>query len=280
MRTRTALASLLLPLAVGCGVGGDAAVREIDWRETAPASGTVVGGAVEVRAEDQGGTFPLVAIEDPDVGGTGYAIVGEVRYEGVEGQGFLEMWSQFPDGGRYFSRTLAEAGPLAWLSGSSDWRRFELPFLLEGATSLPERLEIGVVLPGEGTVGVSGLRLVALDGAAAGAEGGWWSDRTAGLIGAAGGSLLGMFGAAIGSLIAVRRARSFVLGALAIAVGVGTALLAAAAVALLASQPYAVWFPLLLGGAILVAVCGPLMSAAKRAYAEAELRRMRARDLG
>ena len=51
-------------------------------------------------------------MEAPAVTGDSYAITGKVAYEGVEGDGYLEMWSVFPDGSRYFSRTLDDAGPL------------------------------------------------------------------------------------------------------------------------------------------------------------------------
>ena len=58
----------------------------------------------------------------------------------------------------------------------------------------------------------------------------------------------------------------------------GGGLLVAGAVALALSQPYAVYFPLILGGIILVVVFWPGFRRARRAYEEAELRRMRAMD--
>src|SRR5207247_60213 len=70
-----------------------------------------------------------------------------------------EMWSVFPNGERFFSRTLATQGTLAALHGESSWRRFELPFFLSGTTQTPSRLEINLVLPGRGTVWLGPLRL-------------------------------------------------------------------------------------------------------------------------
>lgn len=259
-------------LAAACGADRGATAT-IDWRETPPASGTVRDGNASVVAPAAGGSFPLTRIEGPRVGGEGYAVVGEVRYEGVEGVGFLEMWSVFADGGRYFSRTLDTEGPLAAMTGSSDWRAFELPFFLQGAEP-PVRLDIGVVLPGEGSVTVSSLELVPIGAA----EQGWWSERTAGVIGAAGGSVVGVLGAATAALVARRRARAFTLGVMWVTAVVGAVVLLAGIVGVAVGQPRGVTFTLLLGGVIMTAVFGSGLRTARRAYADAELRRMRALD--
>jgi hypothetical protein len=154
----------------------------VDWASTPPLSGEVVGGNAHVTADAAGGTFPLATIDAPELGTVGFAVRGQVQYSDVAGQGYLEMWSVFADGSRYFSRTLATEGPMAALAGTADWRPFELPFSLQRAAG-PERLEVNVVLPGAGTVEVSPLELVRLDGAATGA-GAWLSDRSIGVAGA------------------------------------------------------------------------------------------------
>jgi membrane protein implicated in regulation of membrane protease activity len=59
---------------------------------------------------------------------------------------------------------------------------------------------------------------------------------------------------------------------------VGGAAIAVGVVALLARQPYAVVFPMLLLGTILVAVFGGGYRAVRRGYEAAELRKMRALD--
>jgi len=56
--------------------------------------------------------------------------------------------------------------------------------------------------------------------------------------------------------------------------------LVAGLVALGLGQPYAVYYPLLLFGGILTVVCGGLLPVIRRRYAEIELRRMTAMDLG
>src|SRR2546425_9773852 len=132
----------------------------IDWSRTVVTGGVVQPGAgpggapaLELRATASGPpSLHLVTIDHPPVAGPAYVVAGEVRYEGVEGQGYLEMWGVFPNRERVFRRTLAAQGTLAALHGGSGWRPFELPFSLNGASPAPSRLEINLVLPGPGTV--------------------------------------------------------------------------------------------------------------------------------
>ena len=72
------------------------------------------------------------------------------------------MWSAFPNGTRYFSRTLAQQGPQASLRGDAGVRSFEVPFRLVAGSSAPTRLDDDVVLPGAGTVWVGPLALRSL----------------------------------------------------------------------------------------------------------------------
>jgi len=274
---RRAFRSLTLAAAVLAVFAPSARAAEapvkVDWNQTAPLSGRVVDGTVEVASSRTGGTFPLVAIDDPVIASDEYALTGRIRYRGVAGVGFLEMWSVFPDGGRYFSRTLANDGPQARISGDSGWRDFELPFYLDGSER-PVRVELDLVLPGAGNVWIGPLELVS-PGATSSA---WWSDRTGGLIGGIAGSLIGITGAILGVLVAKGRGRRAVLATMAALASAGGGLLVAGLVALALSQPYAVYFPLILGGIILLAVFGPGSRRARRAYEGVELRRMRAMD--
>lgn len=247
-------------------------IATIDWSRTIPERGQVIDGAVRVTAPAEGGTFPLATVERPAVPADGYRISGEVRYEGVEGEAFLEMWSTFPDGERYFSRTQGE-GPQEPMSGASGWRPVELPFVLSGGQG-PVRIAIDVVLPGAGTVDVGELEVLPLssDGGA------WWSERTAGLVGGIGGAFIGTLGGLIGWLSSRGRARAFVLGAMRAAVVIGVALLAVAGVAILSSQPYTVVYPIAMAGVILAVVFGGVLPGVQRSYAARELQRMRALD--
>jgi hypothetical protein len=223
------------------------------------------------------GTQQLWVVESPAIADDRYAITGTVAYEGVEGEGYLEMWSQFPDGSRYFSRTLGPAGLLGKLSGSSAERAFALPFVLPPDGPRPVRLEVNVVLPAGGRATVRGLRL----GSGAGAgrvPGAWWSAETAGWIGAVAGSAVGTLGALIGTLCSLGRGRRFVLGGLLVLGVSGLALLAVGGIALALGQPYEVWYPLVLLGLLDPVLAFSLLPTARRRFEALELRRMQALD--
>ena len=262
-----AAAALALLLPAAGSAGGD---RTIDWHGVKPISGSVDGDAIRITGSAGPRSYPLVTVDRPGVSDR-YAVEGRVRYAGVEGTAFLELWSVFADGSRYFSRTLAATGPLQSITGSSGWRGFALPF--DAAGGRPVRLELNLVLPGRGTVWVGPLRL----GPDVSATG-WWSDRTAGIAGAVAGIAIGLLGAFVGWAIARGRSRRLVVGVCAACTVVGVALLAAAVVALLRGQPYAVWFPLLLSGGLLASIFGAAVRRARVTYAGIELRRMRAMD--
>ena len=70
----------------------------------------------------------LIELKDPGVSSPVYALKGMIRYENVQGNGFLQMDNHFGEPGTFFTKSLAPAGPLGKLSGSSDWRPFVLPF--------------------------------------------------------------------------------------------------------------------------------------------------------
>jgi hypothetical protein len=231
VRTLASLALLLVPAN---------ALAEADWS----------GKTFELQGP---GTHPVLVLESPAVRGDAYAITGRVAYEGVEGDAYLEMWSQLPDGSRYFSRTLAASGPLAKLRGSSPERAFALPFQLTAGAPHPTRLEVNLVLPAAGRVTLRGLRLESGAGATA-APGAWWSDREAGWIGGAAGSAFGLLGALVGTLSSLGRGRRFVMAALAAMGTGGLVALAAGLVAVASGQPYAVWYPL-----VLLGVLGPVL---------------------
>ena len=120
------------------------------------------GGAFYILRITGGGagepTQTVLTLDKPAINRPRYALTGQVRYEGIEGIGYLEMWSHFPDGGQYFSRTLGEAGPMMKLQGTSGWRAFTLPFDATGAPS-PTKLVFNVVLPGRGVVYLGSLQL-------------------------------------------------------------------------------------------------------------------------
>lgn len=98
------------------------------------------------------------------------------------------------------------------------------------------------------------------------------------------GTMLGVFGGTWGTLVGVcasrGRARGLVHGLFLVGVVACAALAFTGVAALLAGQPYGIWygfgFPGLLGLVLLLAVLRPVM---RRAYEQAEFRRMQAQDL-
>lgn len=259
------------------------AVSELSWTRERVAR---VPGAIRVPA-GEGQPFDALKVEHagpgklslrllqiprPRVRHRRYALLGRVRVAGAQGEGYLEMWSHFPDRGRFFSRTLAPDGPLQILSGTQAWRRFALPFDARGSLKPPSLIELNLVLPGPGTVWLGPVRLVDLEdvpeapGPMArhrpGAGGPppkvppwkrselWWGPEAGAWVGAVGGGLLGVLGVALFLFglrpRRLRRVRQIVLvaglfGTLGIVLGV---------MALVRDQPADVSHPLLLlGGA-------------------------------
>jgi len=217
-------------------------------------------------------------IDRPSVGSR-YAVTGEVRYDRIEGIGYLELWNHFPDGSQYFSRTLGDGGAMQKLTGSSGWRTFTLPFDATGAASAPSRLVLNVVLPGRGRVELGPLKLVTQEIRSHGSVF-TWSDRVGGLTGGIAGALVGSIGALVGVLASIGRARRLVMALLAGLIALGATSLVGGVAALASAQPYSVFYPLLLIGVVSCTVPLGLLPSIRRRYAEIELRMMRAHDIG
>ena len=240
-----------------------------------------------LRIEGAGGpsVHALAELPDPGVTQPVYAVRGSVRYDDVAGDGYLQLDNDFGDRGTYFTKSVADAGPLQKLAGSSDWRPFMLPFYAnsgrEGASApLPESLTLSLVLPGAGTVY---LRDVALYEYGPGedplaAAGAWPGPRTATLVGAIGGTFVGIWGGLIGLLASRGRARGFAIGSANVILVAGVAIFAAGIYAFLNGQPYAAWYPLGMLGVIVVVVVGMLRRILPRRYEAHELHRMRSMD--
>jgi len=283
MKTRILALATVLALTAAVA-SAEEVVRVFDWtdevNEAAAENVTVEpDGSLTVRGTDgEATTTTVLVIEEPGVGGPAYAVRGRVCYEGVMGQGYLQMTSRFPDGGAYFSRTLSDSGALAALEGSSGWRDFVIPFMLERESGRPSKLELDVVLPGPGTVRLAHVELVqhASQADVLSVPGQWLSAGTATLIGTWGGAILGIMGGLAGMLSGTFRKQRAAQCLLLVALAAAICLLVLGLVALIAGQAYS-YVPLLLGG-MGSAVVTTVIFMLRRRISQQELRQMQAQD--
>lgn len=107
----------------------------------------------------------LVVLPQPGITSPVYALKGMLSYEGVEGAAFLQMNNDFGEEGVYFTKSLADSGPLAKISGSSGWRPFILPFhankgrQASGEFLAPGEVTLSLHLPGAGSVSIRDVGL-------------------------------------------------------------------------------------------------------------------------
>ncbi len=108
----------------------------------------------------------------------------------------------------------------------------------------------------------------------------WFGALYGAILGGGGGTLIGVGGALVGGILAPRAiGRRWVLGAMLCVVLLGLAQLAFGVFALVAGQPYAIWYPPMLCGVLYTIVVGVLIPVIRRRYAQAEARRMDAAAL-
>ena len=121
-------------------------------------------GAIKiVRSAENPQSIPIATIKRPSIRQRAYMLRGAVKYEGVLGDGFLEMWNHFPEPRAVsaFTRTMATNGPMGLIQGDSPWREFQLPFMInDDSFPSPEKLEVNVFLPKAGTIWISDLELI------------------------------------------------------------------------------------------------------------------------
>ncbi len=228
----------------------------------------------------------LVVLPEPGIGSSVYAVKGTIRYQNVQGEAYLQLDNDFGERGTYFTKGIAPDGPLGNITGSSDWRSFVLPFYANsgsqaGAETLyPELLTLSLYLPGTGTVWVRDVEVYQYQrGEDPLHATQWFNSRTAGWIGGIGGALFGLWGALLGVLSSRGMARNFVLGSANALVFVGSAAFIAGVVAVVTGQPYAVYFPLLLLGAIVAGVFGLLRGNLSARYEQLEIQKMQSMDI-
>jgi hypothetical protein len=275
-------------------------LAEYDWERVAQESPVAHAQVVSldghatlkiINTNDTPLQVALLTISNPPVSSLRYAVLGRIKYENVRGDGYLEMWNCFPPlkpglpEGQYFSRTLGVSGEMGKISGTSDWRKFTLPFDRTGASGPPTHLDLNLFLSGRGTVYLGSLRLVEYPGGAGpsgpgiGRSQAWWSSRQSGLIGGILGSFAGILGGVLGCLAGSGKARRFVLLTHKSMIALGWILLAFGIVAVANGQPYHVWYPLLLGGGLATVIFWALLPIVRKRYNDLELRRIASVDV-
>lgn len=146
-------------------------LRTLLWSELkaqgAELPGTILAPTDErpfeaLRVENKTGrarTITVATLVDPGITASRWMFSGHVHYEKVLGKGYLELLNQLTDGQTYFSRTLAAEGPMAWMTGNSGWRPFELPFNAWKHGNRPTKIVFNVVLPQRGVVDLSPIEI-------------------------------------------------------------------------------------------------------------------------
>lgn len=281
--------ALVTWMVMGAGAEAGDLVRLISWDEQHAQKKLIAGEYIDGAGAQVGTlriahlgpgptTITILEIEDLglDPAKTKYILLGRVRHEDVAGTAYLELWSHFADGQKFFTRTLATQGRLQSFSGTADWRDMEMPNVVGGSVrgQMPIKLVLNLVLPGKGTVFLGPLTLEQTTPPAT-----WWDDSLGAWIGGIGGSVIGLMGALMGTLASLGRARALVFFLLATFIVLGAGSMVAGLVALFSKQPYAVWYPLILGGAITLPLGLFLWPTARKRFQAAELRRMQAMDV-
>jgi hypothetical protein len=194
-----------------------------------------------------------------------------LRAENLKSIAYLEMWCDFGEG-QYFSRGLDQV-----VQGDTGWEHSRIPFMLK-ADEVPKRFLLGVRMEGPGTVWLDDIRLTTapLPGVNAAAR---KSLRFA-LVGAGlglFGALCGLWGALAGFLAQRGRARGFVVTTGWVFTAGGFVVLLAGVILMGANSPLG--WPCLLTGFIITLVLTPLNFVMRRAYRQAEMRRLTAQEL-
>lgn len=153
------------------------------------------GNVLRIEAPETSGTLQVLQIRNPGVTSSAYAIIGEVRYEEMGKGSYLESWNHLganeetkSEKTAFFSRTLAESGPMGNLQGDSAWRPLELPaYVNDKSGRTPEMLELNLHFGkgGGGWVELRGLDVIELSEAAV--SGGNRIDIVSTVLGAGGG---------------------------------------------------------------------------------------------
>ncbi len=113
---------------------------------------SVVDDAWRLDAQ-QTQTVQLFELHNPEVGPGAMFYHADLRTEEFDGRVYLEMLCRFPGRGEFFSRGYSDA-----LSGTTDWRPRQTPFLLTEEVK-PDLVRLNLVVEGTGRVWIRNVRL-------------------------------------------------------------------------------------------------------------------------
>jgi hypothetical protein len=102
----------------------------------------------------------------------------------------------------------------------------------------------------------------------------WFGVLFGSIVGGLGGTLIGVMGALAGWLAPQGKGRTLLLGGFGLAAVLGVVMVVVGLFALIVGQPYAIWYPITLCGAIYAIVCGSLFPVLRNRYTQAEQRRI------
>jgi hypothetical protein len=290
MRRNSLLVGVLTLLwTVSAAVADHQESRVLRWPEL-QGQGKLLGGQVQSAGENGWQSLrignaglapmrcPIVTLDHLSPTSNNIAVEGQMQYEKVAGDAYLEMWTILPDGRRFFTRTLAETGPLQKITGTSGWRSFSLPFSFLDQSPKDVILEISIFMPGAGTVNIGPLRIVNLSPDVFREHHAWWSNQTGGWIGGGLGTAIGMM-MALATVFSRRGvSRKPIMVILFVIFALGVICMAAGIVAVIETQPFPVYYPLLLIGLMTMVATPIVYVGARRLLRQFELRKIQAMD--
>lgn len=110
----------------------------------------------------------------------------------------------------------------------------------------------------------------------------WWDPQTAGMIGGIGGAVIGtiggIYGAGVGVLAPRGKCKALIMSVHVSMIVFGAVVLIAGLVAVISGQPYAVYYPLLLGGGLVTMLFTFLFPVVIARYREADGRKLEAEE--
>jgi hypothetical protein len=259
-------------------------LRDYDWNDLARQHELSIGEVISIdgysvlkiqKTNDARQDISLLKISDSSIiKGAHFLICEARRHEDELGSLRLSFrllcsFSPVVPGG--FGKTIEAETDNAGTIDHTNWTPVKFAVVHDALVGSPTQLELHLVWEGRGTIYVRPIRVF-------GVVGSWWSSQQIGLIGGIGGLVIGCFGALLGCLAGMGKARNFVLTTMKIFIALGILLTIAGFVAVVSKQPYAVWYALLLPGVILTLIFSLNLPSIQRRYDELEIRRMTSID--